>query len=472
MTRTALYVRISQDRTGAGLGVARQEADCRALIERRGWTYTETFTDNDVSAYSGRPRAEWQRLVRAIEAGTFDAVVCWHVDRLTRSPRELEDVIVLADRHRLELATVTGDVDLGTPTGRMVARMLGAAARHESEHKAERQARERRASAEAGKVAGGGMRPYGYAEDRVTVVDAEADVIREVVRRTLAGESLSSICCDLAARPDVRTPTGGTWKPTTLRRLLASARISGRREHTPKASLTSGTRPLCGEIVADAVWPAIITPAESDRVRALLCSPGRRTHEGTGRTYLLSGLLRCAKCSTGMVGRPRSGVPRYVCPNTPGGSSCGGMATVAARTDKYLRDLVLTALASPALAEHLVDDDSDRGRDAASLAEVERRLEELAAMWGAGELSRDEWRAAKRPLDGRADGLRASLLVDRRTALLTGVDLTGDLLDAWEGMTVAQRRELVASVVERVRVSTADPRKKWDPDRFEVVWRV
>ena len=54
---------------------------------------------------------------------------------------------------------VTGEVDLSNPTGRLVARMLGAAARHEAEHKAERQKRQRRQAAEAGRVAGGLLSP-------------------------------------------------------------------------------------------------------------------------------------------------------------------------------------------------------------------------------------------------------------------------------------------------------------------------
>ena len=132
MSRAAIYCRISQDRAGAGLGVTRQEDDCRMLCERRGWTVTEVYADNDVSAYSGKPRPAWQRLISDVQAGNVGAVVGWHVDRLTRSPRELEDVIDLADKHALELATVTGEVDLSNPTGRLVARMLGAAARHEA----------------------------------------------------------------------------------------------------------------------------------------------------------------------------------------------------------------------------------------------------------------------------------------------------------------------------------------------------
>src|SRR4051812_43883496 len=217
-TRAGIYVRISQDREGAGLGVKRQEADCRNLCKRKGWKVTDVYVDDDVSAYSGKPRPAWNRLREDVEAGALDAVAVWHVDRLTRSPRELEDVIDYAERQGLELATVSGDIDLATPTGRMVARMLGAAARHESEHKAERQRRERRQSAERGRVSGGGTRPYGYADDRVTVIQEEAAVIREAAKRVLAGEALSSVCRDFVER-GIRTPSskrcpeGNFWQP-------------------------------------------------------------------------------------------------------------------------------------------------------------------------------------------------------------------------------------------------------------------
>ncbi|WP_182898445.1 recombinase family protein [Microbispora sp. H10830] len=83
-----MFCRISQDHAGAGRGVARQEADCRALIELRGWDVVDVYSDNDVSAHSGSPRPAWQRRLRDIEAGTVDAIVCWHVDRLVPEPAE------------------------------------------------------------------------------------------------------------------------------------------------------------------------------------------------------------------------------------------------------------------------------------------------------------------------------------------------------------------------------------------------
>ncbi|WP_285585916.1 recombinase family protein [Herbidospora sp. NBRC 101105] len=299
------------------MGVARQEADCRALVERKGWH---------------------------------------------------------------------------------VVGVLGAAARHEAEHKAERPKRQRRQNAEAGKVSGGGLRPYGYGDDRVTVIEEEAAIIREAARRALAGESLSRICRDFEQR-DVRTPGGGHWIPTTLRRLLASARISGRREHSPR-SASETTRPLLGEIVADAVWPSIITAVDSDRLRALLNDPARDYHRqaATGRTYLLSGILRCGRCGHRMNGRPRSGVPRYVCPNVPGSGSCGGIATNTTRTDDHVRDMLLTALDSPTLAQRIRSQTGDNHNLAELVRTDEEQLEELAEAWA----SRKEWMAARahRPSPG------------------------------------------------------------------------
>src|SRR5260370_13861265 len=136
--RAAIYVRISHDRTGAGLGVARQEDDCRALCQRKGWDVVCVYCDNDVSAYSGKPRKEWLRLLADIAAGRIDAIVCWHVDRLTRTPRELADVIDLHDQAGIQLATATGEIDLATPTRRLVSRTLRAGARPQCQPTRER----------------------------------------------------------------------------------------------------------------------------------------------------------------------------------------------------------------------------------------------------------------------------------------------------------------------------------------------
>src|SRR5205807_989252 len=86
-----IYCRISDDREGSAAGVRRQEADCRGLAARRGWEVAEVYVDNDVSAYSGRMRPAYRRLLEDVKAGHVDAVVVWHLDRLHRRPAELEE---------------------------------------------------------------------------------------------------------------------------------------------------------------------------------------------------------------------------------------------------------------------------------------------------------------------------------------------------------------------------------------------
>ena len=73
MTRTAaIYARISRDRNGDQLGVKRQRDDCRKLIEVRDWLLVGEYIDDDRSAYSGKRRPEYERLLADLEAGTVD----------------------------------------------------------------------------------------------------------------------------------------------------------------------------------------------------------------------------------------------------------------------------------------------------------------------------------------------------------------------------------------------------------------
>ncbi len=239
-----------------------------------------------------------------VRDGLVDAVVVWHLDRLHRAPRELEEFFeVCAAAGVTRLASVSGDIDLATHDGQFLARILGAVARKESDDKSRRIRRKHEELARAGSVAGGGTRPFGYEPDKMTVRESEAVVIRECVSRLLAGEAIRSICGDLTAR-GVPTVSGAPWRTQTLRRMLMSGRISGQREHR-------------GELVATAQWPAIVAPAETTRIRLLLTDPARRTNR-SARRYLLVRLLRCGRCGETLVSRPREdGERRYICAKGP-----------------------------------------------------------------------------------------------------------------------------------------------------------
>lgn len=472
--RAAVYVRISMDREGAGLGVARQEQDCRALAERRGWSVTEVYADNDVSATSAKPRPEWQRLLADVRAGHVDAIVGWHIDRLTRKPRELEDVIDLHDKHGLKLATVTGEVDLATPTGQMVARILASAARHEVAHKSERQRRQRLQAAQAGKPHVSGFRPFGYLSDFVTPHPVEAPLVADAARRVLAGESLLSVTRSLN-EAGATTTTGKPWTYTALRQVLKSARISGRRE----TGLDKATK--TGEIVAVDCWPAIVSPEASDRLRTMLTSR-KRGAGSTTRKHLLSGVLTCGRCGASMAAANRSGGRNVaadlmyrcnpVARGTNGEGGCGRMTVTRANADHNVIAMVLAAIDSPDLADRL------RARpevDPGLVGQVEadeRELIDIAADRAEGVITRKEWLTMREVVDARLKVNRAKLAKATNTDALTLLEGEGALRERFDRLNVNQQRAVICAVLVTVRVVPGKPGRVFDVNRLQPEWRV
>src|SRR5215211_2554477 len=172
------YCRICADKTGAGLGVERQAADCRELALGLGLGEPEVLSDNDLSAYSGKRRPGYERLKQGLLDGRWATLLVWHVDRLCRSARDLEDIVDLVNG-RVAVHTVKGgEIDLATAEGRMQARMLGTLARYESEHRSDRVRRALAQAAEQGRPPGG-PRPYGWRPDG-TLDPAEAQIVAEL----------------------------------------------------------------------------------------------------------------------------------------------------------------------------------------------------------------------------------------------------------------------------------------------------
>ena len=234
--RAAIYARISDDREGRGLGVARQEAECRAKADQLGWGVGAVYSDNDLSAYRGDAGRGTKRSWQPLNAGEVDGLVVWHNDRLHRQPRELEDFIDLIDKTGVPVVTVTaGTFDLGSASGKMTARILGAVARQESEHKAERQ-RAKHAELTAQGAPSGGTRPFGLTEVKRgpdgrpyrEVVPAEAEAIRQGAKAIFEGASVKSICRRWEDQ-GFRGTRGAKFSPQVVGRILASEWVAGKR---------------------------------------------------------------------------------------------------------------------------------------------------------------------------------------------------------------------------------------------------
>lgn len=474
--RGGLYARISLDRTGAGLGVERQEEDCRRLAQQRGFDIVDVYVDNDISAFSGRRRPEYRRLIGDIEAGRLDVVLAWHTDRLHRSLTELEEYIEACEGAHTDTVTVqAGELDLSTPSGRMVARMLGAAARHESEHKAERVRRARQQAAEKGEAHG--PLGYGYNADQ-TINPAQAAVIREVADRILAGETLYAIAADLNSR-GVVTPGGkvGAWRSVTVRQTIMRAALAGWREWRADVRGKPGqNRP--GDFVARGSWTPILDRSVVEDIRRILTDPLRRTSRRRPIS-LLTGLLRCPKCSSPLsyAFDKRYGLGKYVCAAQPGLGRCGGTGIVAQPVDAMLSEAVLAVLVSSAVPTARKRSRVDLTAAENDLVEARRDRQQLAVQRAAGEISAEEWSAMRRVLTDRIKRAENSISsAGGSLSILKGVPTGLRARKWWADADMDQRRLVVRALVESVPIYPATAISKtgvFDPARVgDPVWRV
>jgi DNA invertase Pin-like site-specific DNA recombinase len=463
----ALYARISRDLTGEALGVKRQLEDGRKLAADRGWVIAEEYVDNDISAYGGKQRPEYQRMLEDIEAGRRDAVIVYNLDRLTRRPIELEQFTAICEQAGVtQFATVTADIDLGSGDGMLMARMLAAFAAMESDKKSQRLRRKAREIAESGRPGGGGMRPFGYQVDRVTVIESEAAIVREVVARYLAGESLMSLTTWMQAE-GVRSVAGLPWRTSTLRTLLVNPRIAGLRAHR-------------GEVVGPAVWAAIITPAQHEQVLSLM-DRRKLTGRRTARRYLLSGMLRCGKCGNKLFSSARRegdrNRRRYVCSSSPDHGGCGKLTVVAEPVEEWIAEAVLMRLDSPAMADALAGRAASDERHAVLLTDLradQEQMEELAAEWGAKRITSAVWKAAREPIEERMRKAERQLSQLTGTTALDGLIGNGDeLRRSWDGLNLTRQAAIVAAVLDFATIAPGTPNARgMDPARIIPTWRL
>jgi site-specific DNA recombinase len=439
----AVYGRLSSHDEG-GLAVDRQTQDALDYAARHGLQVVATYSDTDASGYTGRARADFDRLLADAASGAWKVLLVWKLDRLTRNLKDYARWHEVAQEHGLRLVGVRDGVDTSTPGGELTATVLFGVARQESANISARVSRKREQLAAAGKP-GGGRRPWGFARDWTSHHPDEAPIVRELFARYDRGESLSAIRRDLDAR-GVRSPEGARLTLSNLRRTLSRPRYCGLLVHR-------------GEVVGPGCWEPLVDRELFDRVQARL-RYRERTRRPTARTYPLTGLLFCSACGHGLHGRAQHGLNasgrterRYVCPPR-GEGGCGKVGMLAPRVEDAVAAVALAELTDEQLVARRAR--GLQGAEAelvAGLDALGRRREELAAAYGAGELTMVEWRAARAALDAQEEQARARLSRSTEAAALALLPPSAaELVALWDRMDWSARRALLDVLVDRVNV--------------------
>lgn len=456
MKRAGIYCRISRDPEGQRVGVDRQEEDCRSLAAReRLEVLNGAYVDNDISAstLSKKARPQFAALLAAARAGEVDVIIAYSNSRLTRRPLELEDLIQLHDRHGTRIMTVvSGEDDLSTADGRMVARIKASVDAAEAERAGERIARAHLQKARQGSV-NHGSRPFGWQDDKSSLDPVESKLIRDAVTDFLDGVGLLAICRGWNAA-GIRTVRGNEWDHRSLRQMLKGPRLAGWRVHQGSIARDADGREVRG------AWEPILSQDEYDQLQAALKGRGGRAG---GRRYLLSGILRCGRCGRRMYGSATPAGHAYACRGRQESAGAHTVSIAGEPTDLVVSEVVAARLRQVGAIEAPRREFPDADR----LATIPEKIAELMAAYNQGQLSG----AIVFPQVEALETEQARLSAERQRFAGAVAGPTHVTADAFDTPDTARRRAIVEQLFEAIVIAPTGKGTPWTPDRITYVWR-
>jgi len=482
--RAVGYVRVSVDAIDK-ISPAAQETSIRNYAESKGWELVDVVVERGRSAGQGKKRPKFDRLMDDVDAGAYDALIAFRLDRVSRSTVDFAPMWERLSAGGCDLVSINEQFDTTTAIGRAMLQIIIVFAELERASVVERAKSTNRQRRRSGNLTPQGIASYGYTRttkkhDGVAgplVVDPEqAKWVSWIADQIIAGMSLRKITQALVDADAPVPPRnverlakmGKTprWLFGTVRDIMTNPTIAGLRrdidnEADPTALIAGG-------------WEPIVDADRWAQLQRVLSDPKRKT-AGNAPPALLSGHLVCGgidhnghTCGGklrpfiyksqhhGTNRTPGNDKRRYRCLAADGHpDACQTNGIDAEPLEAYVVDYLLAFLAGAndtvgPLNLGTGDDDAEA---------IRAQLDDLAAEWAAGTITHSEWKTARAVLDARmSDTERATRQRHRSRAAM---DLAGarDVYAAWEGLTGDQRRAMVRDFLQPITVAPAYRRR-------------
>ena len=468
-----IYCRVSDDRDGRGEAVERQEEACRALVKSKKWNLVDVYTDNDISANQTRKtRPEHKRLMDDLANGRIDTIVVWAVDRLYRRPIELEALLdLLKIRPDITVSAVKGqDLRLETSDGQVMARVLVALAKRETDLLAARIIAKHAELARAGKPHGG-ARAFGYQKGQMKIDEKEAVIVKKMMKLFLATQKTSPIVKWLNSE-GIKTARGTDhWSRKTVSDILRNPRYAGYRSHKG--------------VITKAVWPSIVSEDDWLQAKAILNDPTRRTSDSTKSKYLLTGLVYCGNCGHRMTnmtrGKKLESTNTYACRKDESLvlHGCGSCRIFGAWVDEFVTEAVIHRLkADKNLLKGIAStgnkkQELEHNKLLKALSATTLKMNEAQDMWVEGVTSKSEYERARKILGEKQEMFQRQIEKIEATQPAKSLMKSVDLNKSWDERTLEEKRSLLRLVIEKIVIqkSLNPGRNTFDSRRIEIIWR-
>jgi site-specific DNA recombinase len=261
-----LYMRVSTElQASEGNSLDAQREKLLLHCQGQGWHVCEShiYTDAGISGKSADNRPALQAMREAAKTGAIQRIVVTKFDRLARNTKDLLEIVEELDKAGCALVLLDLNIDTGTPTGKMIATIMGSLAEWERKLIGERVMTGKRQQAKDGEYNGSRI-PLGYNYDgEQWTINDQAETIRQIFASFLSGKSLKAIA-DRLNDENGATARGAKWSHQAVKYILRNGIYAG-------ISQWDG-------VEVDGEYDAIVTKEEYETVQTMLASlrPGRR----------------------------------------------------------------------------------------------------------------------------------------------------------------------------------------------------
>ena len=305
-----VYIRVStEDQAREGFSLGEQEEKLLQLCNFKDLEVYKVYKDAGISAKDMEHRPQFQAMLQDMKEGKINYIVAYKLDRITRSVRDLEELISVLEQYNCFLLCDRDDVNTSTANGRFFVRMLTVLSQLEIEIVSERTKFGLNGAIKSGHIPG--QRPFGYksAEDKRMVIDnATRPYIEKIFDLYLEGKSFQQIA-NYFKENDIYPKK--KWRDTTIQKIIDNKIYMGDYEQYKRIGKQENLEPI--------VYMNVVEPIIS-RAKWEECQRQKERNQRTytrDRIYTFFQRLKCPDCGRIMKCKGSGGIKRrymyYTC---------------------------------------------------------------------------------------------------------------------------------------------------------------
>ena len=456
----AAYVRVSTD-DQMELSPDSQMEKIREYAAKNGLLLLSEyiFHDDGISGRAAEKRPGFQQMIATAKdpSHPFDVIIVWKFSRFARNQEEsIFYKSILRSKCKVDVVSVSEPLIAG-PFGSLIERIIEWMDEFYSVRLAEEVKRSMTVNAKNGSLQATPSFGYRVENRQLVIVPEEAEIIREIFRRFIAGDAMFRIAKDLSAR-GVRTHRGNPFENRTIDYILNNPVYLGKLRWTPTGRTRRNFKNE-DSIIADALHEPIIDVETWDAAQAR-CAELKKSYKRYGkpsseRKHWLCGVVRCSACGATLIWAN----PHFMKCNNYAHGRCTTTQHIAveALEESFLAQLQhdLTFAESVACVVQAAKPAHSDQRLQQQRARIVSRIDRLRESYLDGVETLETYKAARQQMQAQLDDLDAQIaesasvpVVDAAALLRNAIAAVLETLRS-PTATVAQKYESAMSIIDR-----------------------